>query len=204
MIKIITVLPTRGLVYAKTMQGFIDNAQDCDAGITMPIGFPLPEGHNQGVKEALFLGATHIWFLEEDNEAPRGVLRKMFEMNEDIVVLDYNVGGGVSHIKRDEKGEVMWAGVGCALIKVEVFEKIAYPWFECNHVYNEKGEEIGTIPVENLGKKYGGHDVHFFHKKCKEAGFKVTVLPEIKGDHYRAAEIEKRELNNGAYTITSL
>jgi hypothetical protein len=201
--KVVAVVPTRGLVYAKTMQGFLTNVYENNAEPLIVDEKPMPDCFNSGVEQALERGAEYIWFLEEDNEAPPGVLKEMLRLQKPIVTLDYNVGGGVSHIHRDEGGKPLWCGLGCTLIRREVFERIEKPWFEVHRHFNQDGKEI-IIPKEVLGKKYGGHDVLFFNVKCREAGFDITVLEGKKGQHYRAKEIEKREMNNGMYTITTI
>ncbi len=205
--KVFCAIPTRGLIYAKTISGVLENLQSCTQAIDTPYianGLPMPECFNTPVREFLRSDATHIWFVEEDNEAPPGVLDALLEQKQDIVTLDYNVGKGVSHIHEDQGGQILWCGLGCTLIHRSVFEKISEPWFEVNQTVDFNTGEIREIPGDTVGKKYGGHDVLFFYIKVKSHNIPIGRLLGWKGQHFRATEIQKRELNNGMYTITSL
>jgi hypothetical protein len=199
MSKVACVLPTRGLIYAKTIKGMLENVVQNNAALVIVEGKPMPDCFNDGVEEALSLGASHIWFLEEDNEAPSGVLKAMLDANKPIVTIDYPVAKERSVIHKDKDGKVLWCGLGCTLIRREVFDNIPKPWFEVNKLFNQNGDVI-DIPQEKVAKSWGGHDVLFFNTKIKDD---ITVLP-IRGEHYRALELPKREMNSGCYTIKSL
>lgn len=197
------VLPTRGLIYAKTIRGILNNIDARDLIIIDSL--PIPDCFNTGVRAALDAGAEYIWMVEEDNELPSGVLEKLVSLDADIATLDYPVGKGVSHIyERD--GEILWCGIGCTLIKRGVFEAIQEPWFEVTKHLNFKDEgfEIVEVPQAVVGKRWGGHDSYFFYCKTRPLGFKIKKIEGMVGQHFRTKEIPKRELNNGHYTIYSL
>lgn len=195
------VLPTRGLVYANTVIGLLENLPSDQ--ITIVTGKKMPDCFNEGVEKAIDKGADYIWMVEEDNGLPRGVLDLLVEANGDIVTADYNV-GKQSHINRDGE-DVLWCGLGNTLIKREVFEYIKKPWFETDkHLnYSDKGYKIVNVPKDQVDKKWGGHDALFFYTKTRPLGYKIKVI-EGKYDHYRCKEVPKRELNNGYYSISSL
>lgn len=196
------VLPTRGLIYAQTIQGLLENIGQ--ENINIIIGKPMPDCFNQGVKQALSKGADYIWFVEEDNGLPRGTLDRMLAQKEKIVTIDYTVGGNNSHIYK-QGPKILWCGLGCTLIAREVFENIPEPWFEVNkHLnFNGDGFDIVKIPDEVVGNKWAGHDALFFYTKTRPLGY---TIKQIDGhiDHYRCKEVPKRELNNGQYSIYSL
>lgn len=197
MSKVSCVLPTRGLIYAETIRGILNNGQ-------RPIiisGLPIPECFNTAVTTALHDEPDYVWFVEEDNEIPGGVLQAMLEKDKDIITMDYPVAKGVSHIHKKDN-EVLWCGIGCTLINSRVFRDIDYPWFEADILYNQNGDEI-KLSKEKIEKSWGGHDVRFF-KKVREKGYKIDVLEGWRGQHFRALEIPKRENNKGYYTIISL
>jgi len=198
------VLPTRGLIYAKTISSLLKNINQRD--IIFSIGLPMPNCFNDGVRIALDNGADYIWMVEEDNELPDGVLKELLRVAEKgnpIVTMDYTVGAGKSHVYEID-GKPAWCGIGCTLIKREVFENIPEPWFEVDKNLNfvDDGFKIVQIPKENVGKKFGGHDSLFFYIKAKQ--YPITVLEGWHGDHYRCKEMPKREMNNGSYSIYTL
>lgn len=203
--KVKAVLPTRGLIYAKTVKGLIKNISADD--IIIIDSLPMPDCFNVGVQTALDQGADYIWMVEEDNELPDGTLESMLkeaEKGEKIITVDYTVGGNNSHIYKID-GEPAWCGIGCTLIAREVFENIPKPWFEvARHLnFSENGFTIKEIPKEVVGNKFGGHDSLFFYLKTRPLGYKIKVI-EGHFEHYRCKEVPKRELNNGHYNIYSL
>lgn len=203
--KVCAVLPSRGLIYARTIKGLLENIEA--ENIIIVEERPMPDCFNEGIKIALDRGAEYIWMVEEDNELPRGTLDALIQeadKGEKIITVDYTVGGNNSHIYRKD-GEPLWCGIGCTLIKREVFEAIQCPWFEVDKHLNfkDEGYEILQIPPENVGRKFGGHDSLFFYMKAWPLGYKIKVLNKHLG-HFRCKEMPKRELNNGQYTIYSL
>lgn len=198
------VLPTRGLIYAKTVQGLLKNIMADD--IIIIDGRPMPDCWNVGIKEALESGADYIWMVEEDNELPEYILDAMIleaTKGHKIVTLDYPVGGARSHINYINN-EPVWCGIGCTLFAREVFERIQYPWFEVDKQLNLSNDTITQIPSELVGKKWAGHDALFFYHKARPLGYKIKVLEGIVGDHYRCADIEKKEINHGQYNVYGL
>lgn len=199
------VLPTRGLIYAKTIKGLLNNISQ--ENINIIDGLPMPDCFNVGTQIALDKGADYIWFVEEDNELPDGALESLLRearKGKKIITVDYTVGGNNSHIYKINS-EPAWCGLGCTLIAREVFESIKSPWFEVDKHLNfaDNGFTIKSIPKEVVGNKFGGHDSLFFYTKARPLGYKIKVI-DGHFEHYRCKEIPKRELNNGNYTIYSL
>ena len=199
------VLPTRGLIYAKTVKGLLKNISGKD--IIIVDSLPMPDCFNVGIKTALDQGADYIWMVEEDNEIAPKILEKMLKeakKGSKIITVDYTVGGNNSHIYKID-GENAWCGLGCTLIAREVFESISEPWFEVDkHLnFSDNGFTIKEISKEVVGNKFGGHDSLFFYTKAKPLGYKIKVI-DGHFEHYRCKEVPKRELNNGHYNIYSL
>lgn len=73
------------------------------------------------------------------------------------------------------------AGLGCALIKREVFERLQYPWFDLKAYRNN---------AEGLREDGYGSDVYFY-KHVADAGFEVWLDPTVRCQQidYYVAEI---------------
>lgn len=200
MSKVICVTPTRGLIYAKTVKGI---KQEIDTKDWIIIDQkPMPDCFNIGVQEAIKAGADYIWFVEEDNEVVKGSLKALLDLNADIATVDYDVGNGVSHIHR-LNGVISWCGLGCTLIKKEVFTALEFPWFRVDKLLRLNDMTWIDVPNDRISKSFGGHDVWFFLNAIKK-GFKIEAITEIKARHFRAEGIIKKENNNGFYLINSL
>lgn len=203
MSKIACVLPTRGLIYARTIRGVLRNLVGSSGDLIIIDGLPMPDCFNNGIEQAIDSGADYIWMVEEDNGCPDQVLNKMLKEDKDIITIEYGVAGGASHVQRDAGGELIWCGIGCTLIKREVFESVPKPWFRVDMKRDHATGEWSKWPDHQIPKKFGGHDVWFF-TQARQLGFKIDILADVKGSHFRAKELPKREMNHGTYTIYSL
>lgn len=160
-------------------------------GNAMPIspdGLEVGEARNECVRQALKLGCEAILFIDYDVAVPANALVKLLS-------LDTPIAAGVYHLKQVpsyplifvkgwsgafqdyEIGDLIeadGAGMGCTLIRTEVFKKIKPPWFR-------------TIPGyidENPSLILGGmtEDIYFC-QKAQDAGYKIIVDTEIQCGH---------------------
>lgn len=152
-----------------------------------PISHTPEAGRDSTVQYAKYRipSPTHILFIDADVLPHKQALRKLIELDVDIVV-------GCYHIS--QKGELRWsvsrvepfegmeleslprnpfkiksAGFGITLIKFEVFEKLEWPYWKT--VYKPGGIEVGE-------------DIYFFNK-AREAGYDIWCHPLVKCNHYR-------------------
>jgi hypothetical protein len=96
-------------------------------------------GRNHAIKQALAVpGLTHVLFVDSDALFPVTTLKTLLEHDKDVIgcralrrMPPYTPTG-----KKLENGK--WV-IGChiMLIKMSVFSKIAFPWFDAH--YNEDG-----------------------------------------------------------------
>lgn len=202
--QIIALMPTRGTIFTKTEvaleQEMLENGQL--PYILRTDNKPIPECRNILVENALKTKATHFLLVDDDVIMPVGGLKKMIEADTDIAFIDYPMHyegdrwGNMGTATYDEwlpgddpKGKpIAWAGLGCCLIKREVFDKMEKPWFRLldkaflrddNGKMNWKGEDV------KLGG--GGEDSYFF-LEAQKLGFKVKQVEGVCG-HARFARI---------------
>lgn len=193
-----TVIPTRGLVHARTIESLRAN------GITdfeVIRGLPLPESHNEAVRRTLTDYLEWVLFIEDDIEIPPGTIERMIKVQSPIVVVPYPMDNGYSTVCKKD-GEVLWAGLGCTLIKQSVFRAVPAPWFEIDHSWRIE-EPFALTRIENPNK-YGGHDINFF-MKCREYGFTASCLEGIEAKHLRVKSLERQDrTQSGSYEVYEL
>jgi len=192
------VIPTRGMVHARTLESLKRN------GLGDPIiisGLPIPDSHNTGVKKALESYPSYILILEDDVVMPDGAFEQMVKRDEAIVAVNYPMDNGYETICRHNE-EILWCGMGCTLIKSGVFRVVPEPWFETDHSYRIL-EPFGLEKIDNPSK-YGGLDINFC-MKSRKYGFKIASLEGMEATHLRVRDLEHTDRsNNGLYEVYEL
>lgn len=190
------VIPTRGLIFARTLLSLKAN------GITDPVivsGLPLPDAHNEAVKQGLATNPDYIFMCEDDMEIPDNAIARMLQEDLPVVAIDYPIieGGKFSSVTY-RQGKVAHVSFGCTLFKREVFEQMPYPWFE-----NDNSLDNRTWQPINKPHKYGGHDIWFSYKLAK-LGIPFGVVKGWQAKHLRCEQLSRILTNQGAYTIKPL
>jgi hypothetical protein len=195
--KVSVAMPTRGLIYAKTIKSLINNGL---SDFCIVDGLPIPDAHNEAVKQALTHRNTHILLVEDDMELPDGTLKALLKLNAYVACSDYALGDkGQWHCTYKQQGKIMFCGTGCMLVRREVFENIIpYPWFE-----NDKTFDIKNWAKYNIPNKYGGQDVYFCYK-VREMGLEIQEIPNHHCGHWRTKSLERVGDNKGFYTFFEL
>lgn len=196
--KINIALPTRGLIFERTLKSLRDNDLSLD-NLYIVSGLSIPQGHNQAVEKALETECDYILLLEDDMEFPAGTVTKMIAVGKDIVYADYPIDSGASTICT-VKGEIYWGGLGCTLVKREVFEKLEKPYFTTDHSWLI-GKKF-TLTKSNNPSKYGGHDINF-GMQVRERGFSLGKISE-EVSHLRCNSLHRTQNNAGFFEINSL
>jgi len=198
MSEIVTVIPTRGFIFADTLISLHNN------GIYNPIivkGLPIPDAQNECVKQALEEYSSYVLFIEDDMSFPEEILGKMMKMDEAIVAVDYPMDNGYSTIAR-QGTEILWCGLGCTLVKRGVLAAMKENWFDTSYSWRLTENPFKLERIDNPNK-YGGHDINFCIK-AREMGFKIVALPGVEAKHMRCKNINKSLYNNGQMEIYPL
>lgn len=221
-------VPSRGLVFTKTMQGVIEGMQALNKlGIATSFhcstDLPIPASHNFCVSQGMQTPATKFLFIEEDNYLfPDTFVALATSDAFDVQTVQYNDKNGSPHgiIHYNEAGEVLWGGLGSTIVHRRVFEKLGDPYFRIDHIYHNKkkrnvnGKLIteyeetearqrwdGTKFEEVRDEyKYGGLDIDFYTRARRE-GFTVGVLQNHKGHHFQLLKLGEPHTNNGLHEI---
>lgn len=203
--RIVALMPTRGVVFTKAEVALEQEMIDCGhlPYILRTDNKPLPDSRNILVESALNTNATHFLLVDDDVIMPVGGLKRLIEADTDIAFIDYpmhyegsrwgNMGTATydDWLPGDEwEGKpVAWAGLGCCLVRREVFEnKLKKPWFKIMDRSFTR-DDNGKITFRKAGVKLnaGGEDVYFF-KKAREAGIEIKQVEGACG-HARFARL---------------
>lgn len=129
-----------------------------------PAGELIGDYKNRLALHAESLGATHLFVLDDDVEAPQNIIRLLYNHNLDIVGAWYPkkidppesasmiLKNGVSEPAPDGEGliECNWSlTAGCTLYKLEALQRMPKPWFKTT----EKGTEDTWLT--RLAMRYG-------------------------------------------------
>lgn len=195
---VVTVIPTRGLIYAETIESLRRNGIN---GFLTIQGLPIPDAQNEAARQALEEFSSYVLFIEDDMVMPDGALEQMMKVDEAIVAVDYPMDNGYSTICR-KNGEILWCGLGCTLIKRKVLASLPEPLFETDHSWLIKeGFELERIENPN---KYGGQDINFC-MKARKYGYSIAQLEGFEAKHLRNTGLERKDrTNDGRYEVYAL
>ena len=161
---------------------------------------PLDEARNSLVRRALKAGATHVFFVDNDMALPKMTLINLLKHDVPMVSGLYfkratpptpvaydKMNGPNFHIFLDypdrQLVDVVGVGMGCCLIKKEVFDTVKDPWFRFKFdqpvVEGHKNENFKGVLAEDLS----------FCKKVTEAGIGIKLDTSVKCGHVGKAVI---------------
>jgi hypothetical protein len=132
--------------------------------------------------DAMREGCTHILFIDSDMRFPQDMIGRLLKHDLDILATNcarrrMPTGPTAQLYKENGERELVWTmpestglqevgsvGMGVMLIKANVFEALAEPWFETPWRVDKRG--------------YIGEDV-FFCQKAAAAGFKIWIDHDV-------------------------
>ena len=156
-------------------------------------GLSWAEARNEVVRQARKENFEYLLFIDDDVFLPEDAVKKMFSHQKDIIngiywvktdidnpVIFKEFGAGpYINFPMDEVFEIAGSGLGCALIKMDVFDKFdeagIYPYFKENWVMTTDSGQNMKCPI--------GEDHYFFYHAGK-VGYKVWADSSILCDHY--------------------
>lgn len=178
-------------------------------------GVPLPEARNQLIEMALKEEWTHALLLDDDVVIPSGGLKALLDLDVDIAMIDYphHIQGWDKDTLKDysfgtcvyqdwkpgqdhKNKDVVYGGLGCCLVKREVFEALPKPWFkESSYIYNRDDHGHLVITDEEAERdpeaRGAGEDVYFM-KNATAQGFTMKVVPDMVATHLRVSRTMPR------------
>lgn len=224
-VKIITLMPTRGIMFTVAQEAYeremINNNQIPFCLRTKDV--PIPDCRNQLVGEARQQDWwTHALLLDDDIVMPEGGLKALIEANTDVAFIDYphhmegfdkdklvDLSYGVAVYDNWRPGQptddkdIAWAGLGCVLVKREVFEKMEGPIFQCTNWTYKRDIDTGELRMGKAGDYEdagnAGEDT-FFYFNLRRLNIKAKKIPNMVAGHLRIERLVYR-MQKGRYQM---
>ena len=194
--KILIAVPTYENIYPDTFKSIYElDRGGNDVLFDFIRGYDCATARNNIVKRAKDAGADYVLMVDNDMVLPRDALIDLLEHGEDVVFgfyahrnVENRYDGRTSVCKMGEfnytdqftadelhahrlisknKIRIHGGGMGCALIRMSVFDKFDYPWFRWTN-YTD-----GGVLSEDL----------FFCEKCNAAGIPIYVDARVCCGH---------------------
>jgi hypothetical protein len=203
--------PSRGLVHSRTVEAVLANTR------SMPLwdwhfthDLPIPDCDERLAEVGMASNADLLWYIEEDVIPPADALERSIALLDegwDVAAVDYPVGSAESGwgcLVRDAKGEIEWCGLGCTLIRREVFEKLPRPWFSTDYQYIDfhhgAGWEKKLGPQDNA-RRFGQQDIYFC-MALRAAGMRIGQVPGMVAGHALLERLGAQGTNVGMHQIS--
>lgn len=188
MSKILIAIPTFENIMPETFKSIYD-LDPCGNELSFEFikGYDCARARNDIVKRAQEGGFDYIFMVDSDMIIPRDALEKMLEYPTEICLglcprkntkegktciyklgqTDYVDAYTYNDLPQEIRVLVHGGGMACALIKVEIFEHLVYPWFK--YVTYDNGAELS----EDL----------YFCSQAKVNGYNIFVDTRVRCGH---------------------
>lgn len=145
------------------------------------------EARNKEVERVLKMKPSHVLMVDDDQTLPNAAWTKLLGQCVDIAIVDTPPrDSDQENIHYNPDGTLAYCTMACSLIKREVFEKLPRPWFDSKYDFQPAGTLNGKIIFHKLDKSKDnnvGEDIYFI-RNAIEAGFKISIVPNLKCEHY--------------------
>lgn len=205
-VKIAVVLPSRGLLFSQSFEELLQELKLFDYRIYFSHGRPIPDCFNNPLERALSdKQITHVLFCEDDMMLPKGVLKKMVELDVPATALDYPFKeDNEATILHDPDGFALYSGTGFLLVWREVLDKMPKPVFRTDLAWDTlvlKGclymwpRDVSRI------KTYGLHDINFGLTLWTNG---MPIVPAAPAGQRKLLALGQPSSNNGTHIIKEL
>lgn len=198
-------LCSRGLIHSRTMESIERNLAGRRDRWTVLFthDLPIPDAQNDVTERALRLQPTWLWFVEEDMRTPDGALDALLAKaceGFDAVAADYRMKNRQKTVAMTYTGDLIFAGMGCLLVRASVFERFERPYFRANRYSIDYG--TGRA-IQYAGEMtYGGQDVTFF-VTCRQKGIPISMA-DVTCGHLAVKKFGEPHANHGCHEIAEL
>ena len=203
-VKLAILLPSRGLVFSKTVEELLREVAPYNHKIFWSHGRPIPDCFEIPTQEILKdKSFTHLLTVEEDMIIPEGTLRDAIEADKPVVAYDYPVtGSNGGTILYDIDGSAYFSGCGFLLVDMNIVRRLKPPIWRVDIEWNMKqfnNRYRFDIKLVDDKKNYGQQDIAF-GLRLYYNNTPIYVMPKTIGQR----KLEKRgkgRTNKGAHEI---
>lgn len=188
MSKILIAIPTFENIMPETFKSIYD-LDPCGNELSFEFvkGYDCARARNDIVRMALEGGFDYIFMVDADMYVPKDALQKMLEYPTEICLglcprkntkvgktciykigqINYKDAYTYYDLPKKDRVMVHGGGLACALIKMDIFKNLTYPWFR--YVTYQDGSELS----EDL----------YFCSQAKANGYKIYVDTRVRCGH---------------------
>lgn len=204
--KLAVIVPSRGLMFSETLEELLTELEDFDYEIFWAHGKSLPDCFNEPTERALADPDVYGFLIcEDDMIIPKGMLKRMFDINYPVVAMDYPFKqNGDATTLHDPEGKAFWTGTGFILIHRGVLESVPKPIWRTDRTFDPfvDSDTIHFWPRKLEDVHYGLHDLNF-GLTLYSSGLPIHVMATTGGQRKLVALGEKGK-NQGAHQIREL
>lgn len=204
--KLAVVLPSRGLMFSETLEELLGELEGFNYEIFFAHEQSLPDCFNDPTERALKdPDVFAVLFVEDDMIIPKGILRKMFEVNYPVVALDYPFKqNGDSTCLHDPNGFAYWTGTGFMVVAKAILENMERPIWRTDTTFDQFVDKntVHFWPRKLTKVEYGLHDLRF-GLLLYSAGVPVRPMTQTAGQR-KLKKLGKKHTNDGAHQINEL
>jgi hypothetical protein len=177
--KIAICVPARDTVHAGFARSLANLTaslarSNIDYELLINLGSVIAQQRNTLAEQAISVKADHILWLDSDMHVPTNTVERLISHNKDIVAAAYSTRikpqRSVAFLDQYDLTKrlttktglhsVFAVGMGCMLVKTEVYKTLAKPWF--HYQWNEDTNDLS------------GEDIYFC-KQAKDAGYEIFI-----------------------------
>lgn len=204
--KLAVILPSRGLMFSETLEELLRELEGFNYEIFWAHEMSLPDCFNVPTEKALAdPDVFALLICEDDMIIPRGMLRRMFELNYPVTAMDYPFRqNGDATVLHDPEGKAYWTGTGFMLIARAVLDKMQKPIWRTDQTFDPfvDSDTIHFWPRKLDKVFYGLHDLNF-GLTLYSAGMPVHPMAQTGGQR-KLVQMGGKHTNKGAHEIVEL
>jgi len=204
--RLAVILPSRGLLFSESFEELLRELKPFDYKIFFAHGLPIPDCFNRPLEKALAdKTVTHVLFCEDDMMLPKGILKKMIELDVPATALDYPFKkDGEATILHDPAGYALYSGTGFLLVWREVLDKMPQPIMRTDLAWDLRIQNHRLVmwprDVSKI-KTYGLHDINFGLTLWTNG---LPIVPAAPAGQRKLIALGQPNTNHGAHLIRTL
>lgn len=201
--KVMIIIPTQEFARRADFYDYMDQLHRPEGTATIrPHGQSPARNRNMAIEQAMNDGFTHCFFVDDDCILRPDALLRLLAHDKDMVgglylmrdyphlpiMFDASYNDGrckYSFLETGKNGlvETVNTGLGCMLIKMEVFKAMEKPW----------------IRLGQLEKDHWCDDIDFFNRARNDYNFKLYVDMNVQVGHILTASVFPHRAEDGTW-----